>query len=157
MSNAAVSATEAREISSEKIFDAPRELVWNTWTDPEHISEWWGPNGFTTTTKHFDFQPGGQWLYTMHGPDGTDYPNEIKYKIVDRPNRLEYEHSEPGELPLFHTTVIFEDLGDKTKLSMRMLFRSQEERDETAEKYGAIEGLNQTLGRLEQFLSERER
>ena len=150
MINAATSATEAREISSEKVFDAPRELVWNTWTDPAHISQWWGTNGFSTTTSHFDFQPGGQWLHTMHGPDGTDYPNEITYKVIDKPTRIEYEH---GNCPLFYTTVIFEDLGDKTRLSMRMLFHSQEERDETAERYGAIEGLNQTLSRLEDFIA----
>lgn len=150
MNNAATSATETREISNEKIFDAPRELVWNAWTDPEHIKQWWGPIGFTTTTKHFDFQPGGQWLLTMHGPDGTDYPNEITYKVIEKPSRLEYEH---GNCPLFYTTVIFEDLGGKTKLSMRMLFNSTEDREDTAKRYGAIEGLEQTLGRLREFLA----
>ncbi len=150
MNNAATSATETREISNEKIFDAPRELVWNAWTDPEHIKQWWGPIGFTTTTRRFDFQPGGQWLLTMHGPDGTDYPNEITYKVIEKPNRLEYEH---GNCPLFYTTVIFEDLGGKTKLSMRMLFNSTEDREDTAKRYGAIEGLEQTLGRLREFLA----
>ena len=150
MTNAASSATETREISNEKVFDAPRELVWNAWTDPKHISQWWGPIGFTTTTKHFDFHPGGQWLHTMHGPDGADYPNEITYKVIDKPSRIEYEH---GNCPLFYTTVIFEDLGNQTRLSMRMLFRSQEERDDTAERFGAIEGLNQTLGRLQEFIA----
>lgn len=109
-----------------------------------------GPIGFTTTTTHFDFQPGGQWLHTMHGPDGTDYPNEITYKVIDKPSRIEYEHL---GCPLFYTTVLFEDLGNKTKLSMRMLFNSQGDRDDTAKRYGAIEGLEQTLGRLEKFLS----
>lgn len=88
----------------------------------------------------------------MHGPDGTDYPNEITFKVIEKPSRLEYEH---GNCPLFYTTVIFEELGDRTKLSMRMLFQSEEERDETAEKYGAIEGLEQTLGRLKEFLQQQ--
>jgi uncharacterized protein YndB with AHSA1/START domain len=150
MTNAAV-ATETREISNEKVFDAPRELVWKAWTDPDHIRHWWGPIGFTTTTAQFEFKPGGQWIHTMHGPDGTDYPNEITYKVIDEPSRIEYEH---GGCPLFYTTVIFEDLGDKTRLSMTMLFNSTEDRDETAQRYGAIEGLEQTLGRLREYLGK---
>ena len=86
MSNAAVSATEAREISSEKIFDAPRELVWNTWTDPEHISEWWGPNGFTLTTKSLDLHEGGHWRFVFTGPDGTTYKNHLVFQKIRRPH-----------------------------------------------------------------------
>lgn len=147
----AVSAAAEREISNERIYDAPRELVWRAWTDLDHISQWWGPIGFTTTTAKFDFREGGQWLHTMHGPDGTDYPNEITYKVIEKPSRIEYEH---GGCPLFYTTVIFEDLDGKTRLSMRMLFNSTEDRDDTARRYGAIEGLEQTLGRLKEFLQQ---
>ena len=64
--------TTEREIASTRVFAAPRELVWKAWTDPKHIEQWWGPIGFTTTTKEFDLRPGGKWLHTMHGPDGTD-------------------------------------------------------------------------------------
>lgn len=151
MTQSAASQTADREISTERIFDAPRSLVWQAWTAPEHISQWWGPIGFTTTTKTFDFKPGGQWIHTMHGPDGTDYPNEITFKVVDEPSRIEYEH---GNCPLFYTTVLFEDLGEKTKLNMKMLFETSEEREDTAKRYGAIEGLQQTLGRLEEFLAQ---
>jgi uncharacterized protein YndB with AHSA1/START domain len=118
---------------------------------PTTSSSGGGPIGFTTTTKHIDFHPGGQCLNTMHGPDGTDYPNEITYKVIEKPSRIEYEH---GDCPLFYTTVIFEDLGGKTRLSMRMLFNSTEDRDDTERRYGAIEGLEQTLGRLEQYLTK---
>jgi uncharacterized protein YndB with AHSA1/START domain len=141
-----------REIASTRIFNAPRQLVWKVWTNPEHIAQWWGPIGFTTTTKQFDLQPGGKWLFTMHGPDGTDYRNDVTYTAVVEPERLEYDH---GPTPIFHVTVTFDQEGEKkTKLSMQMLFPTQEERDRTVEKFGAIEGLKQTLGRLEEYLAK---
>jgi uncharacterized protein YndB with AHSA1/START domain len=141
-----------REIATTRLLNAPRSLVWKVWTDPERIKQWWGPIGFTTTTKVFEFRPGGQWLFTMHGPDGTDYRNDVTYTTIDEPERIEYDH---GPSPIFHATVTFDEEGtDKTKLSMQMLFLTQEERDRTIEKYGAIEGLNQTLGRLEECLAK---
>jgi uncharacterized protein YndB with AHSA1/START domain len=147
--------TAEREIGSTRIFDAPRELVWKAWSDPEHLAKWWGPNGFTTTTKVFEFKPGGQWLFVMHGPDGTDYRNDITFSAVVEPERIEYDH---GPSPIFHTTVTF-DVEDenKTKLSMTALFQTKAERDRTVEKFGAIEGMNQTLGRLENYLVEQQK
>jgi len=141
-----------REIAATRIFNAPRQLVWKVWTNPEHIAQWWGPIGFTTTTKQFDLRPAGKWLFTMHGPDGTDYRNDVTYTAVVEPERLEYDH---GPTPIFHVTVTFDQEGEKkTKLSMQMLFPTQEERDRTVEKFGAIEGLKQTLGRLEEYLAK---
>jgi uncharacterized protein YndB with AHSA1/START domain len=152
MTNENTNTTE-REIASTRIFDAPRELAWKVWIDPEHIGKWWGPIGFTTTTKEFDLRPGGTWLFTMHGPDGTDYRNEVTYTAVAKPERIEYDH---GPTPIFHVTIIFAEEGEtKTKLSMQMLFPTKEERDRTAEKFGAVEGLNQTLGRLEEYLAQQ--
>jgi len=77
--------TADREIAATRVFDAPRSLVWTVWTDPKHLAEWWGPNGFTTTTKVFDLRPGGEWLFTMHGPDGTDYRNDITFTVIIEP------------------------------------------------------------------------
>ncbi len=68
-----------REIVATRVFDAPRELVFQVWTDAKHVSNWWGPRGFTTTTYEMDVRPGGVWRHVMHGPDGTDYPNEIVF------------------------------------------------------------------------------
>jgi uncharacterized protein YndB with AHSA1/START domain len=150
--SAAASATADREISSTRIFNAPRELVWKAWTDPEHIAQWWGPIGFTTTTKAFDFRPGGQWLHTMHGPDGTDYRSDITYTAIVEPELIEYDH---GPSPVFHTAVTLKEEGnDKTKLTMVALFPTAAERDRTVEKFGAIEGMHQTLGRLERYLAK---
>lgn len=149
MTAAAIDSSD-REIGSTRIFEAPRALVWMVWTDPEHIAQWWGPNGFTTTTKKFDLKPGGEWLFTMHGPDGTDYRNEITFTEVAEPERIEYDH---GPSPVFHTTVTFdEEDANKTKLTMTALFPTVEERNRTVEKFGAIEGMKQTLGRLADYV-----
>jgi uncharacterized protein YndB with AHSA1/START domain len=74
------------------VFDAPRELVFSAFTDPEHLSQWWGPNGFTTTTHAFEFRPGGVWRFVMHGPDGPDYQNRITYDEFVPPERIVYRH-----------------------------------------------------------------
>lgn len=139
-----------REIVATRIFDAPRELAFQAWTDPDHLHQWWGPDGFTTTTQHYDVRPGGVWQFVMHGPDGRDYPNKITFLEVVRPKRLVYKHvgDEDGEPVRFETTVTFEDQGGKTKLTMRMVFASAQQRDYAIETYGAVEGLDQTLGRL---------
>ncbi|HUP62940.1 MAG TPA: SRPBCC family protein [Thermoanaerobaculia bacterium] len=142
-----------REIRATRVFDAPRELVWKVWTDPVHIAQWWGPNGFTNTISEMEVKPGGVWRFIMHGPDGTDYPNEITYLEVEKPSRLVYDH---GPVPRFRVTVTFEEEGGRTRLTMRSLFETAEEREKVVEEYGAIEGLNQTLGRLAEHLARPE-
>jgi uncharacterized protein YndB with AHSA1/START domain len=137
--------TTESEIIATRVFDAPRELVFEAWTDPQHIAQWWGPNGFTNTIHSMDVRPGGEWDFIMHGPDGTNYKNRIIYREVVRPERLVYDHVSG---PFFHATVTFDEQGDKTRLTVQMLFESAELRDRVAEEFGAVEGLNQTLGRL---------
>jgi len=68
-----VAAVADREITITRVFDAPREMIWDAWTDPEQNVKWWGPRGFTSTIREMDVRPGGVWKSTMHGPDGTDY------------------------------------------------------------------------------------
>jgi uncharacterized protein YndB with AHSA1/START domain len=145
------SATADREIATTRVFDAPRDLVFDAWTDPQHVAQWWGPNGFTTTTHSMDVRPGGEWIFIMHGPDGTDYKNHIVYREVVRPERLVYDHVSG---PLFHATVIFEAVGEKTRIRMQMLFETAELRNQVAEKFGAVEGLNQTLNHLEEHVKK---
>ena len=77
-----------REIVITRVFDAPRELVWEAWTNPEHVVQWWGPRGFTTTIHEMDVRPGGVWHQTMHGPDGADYPNKSIFVEVVKPKGL---------------------------------------------------------------------
>jgi uncharacterized protein YndB with AHSA1/START domain len=146
---------DARKIVTTRVLDAPRELVFEAWTNPKHLVRWWGPNGFTTTTRAIDARPGGVWRFVMHGPDGVDYENQIVYDEIVKPKRLVYSHggSEDVEPVQFQVTVTFEDHDGKTKLTMRGLFLSAAERDRVAEKYGAIEGAKQTLERLAEHLA----
>jgi uncharacterized protein YndB with AHSA1/START domain len=146
---------DARSIITTRVFDAPRELVFDAWTGPKHLVRWWGPHGFTTTTRSIDVRPGGVWRFVMHGPDGTDYENRITYDEIVRPERLVYRHGggEDVEPVQFHTTVTFEDVGGKTKVTMRGVFASAEERDRVAQKYGAVEGAKQHLERLAELLA----
>jgi uncharacterized protein YndB with AHSA1/START domain len=142
-----------REIVVTRVFDAPRERVFRAWTDPRHVGEWWGPRGFTTTTHAMDFRVGGVWRFTMHGPDGTDYPNDVRYTEIVEPERLAYDHgSDDGGDPNFRVTVTFADRGGRTELTLRLVFPSAEAR-EAAAKYGAVEGGAQTLARLDEYLS----
>jgi uncharacterized protein YndB with AHSA1/START domain len=146
----AVSAAADREISTVRVFDAPRELVWKVWTDPMHIEQWWGPAGFSTTTKEFALGAGGVWNHVMHGPDGTDYRNEITYTTIVEPELLEWIH---GPSPVFDVTVRFtEEAERRTKISMRMVFSTAAERNHTVEKFKAIEGQRQMLDRLVEYL-----
>jgi uncharacterized protein YndB with AHSA1/START domain len=145
-----------REIAATRVFDAPRELVWKAWTEPEHIAQWWGPNGFTTTTHSMELRPGGVWRYVMHGPDGRDYRNKVTYLEVVKPERLVYNHGgeEDVEPVNHHVTVTFREQGDKTRVDMRMVFVSAEARTHVIEAYGAFEGLKQHMGRLEAYLAK---
>src|SRR5882724_10217009 len=156
-SNASISPAAAaaeRELVFTRVFDAPRDLVFEAWTDPKHVAQWWGPKGFSTTIQEMDVRPGGTWRLVMHGPDGVDYKNRIIFREVVKPERLVYEHSpEKGTEPVsFEVTVTFAEQGGKTNLTMRMLFPSAAAREHVVNKYGAIEGANQTLGRLAEYL-----
>jgi uncharacterized protein YndB with AHSA1/START domain len=149
--------TSTREIVLTRVFDAPRELIWNAWTDPEQVVQWWGPRGFTTTIHEMDLKPGGVWRQTMHGPDGTDYPSQSVFSEVVKPERIVYsmEGGKQGEPShQFEAAWIFEAQGQKTKLTLRMMFPSAEIREEVAKTYGVIEGGKQTLDRLGEHLAK---
>lgn len=146
--------TEDREMITTRLLDAPREQVFEAWTNPEHIVHWWGPNGFTTTIHEMNVKPGGVWRFIMHGPDGVDYPNKVVYHEVVKPERLVYSHGwdvedDPNQ---FEVTVTFEEEGGKTRLTMHSVFVSVEEFKKVVEQHGAIEGAQQTIGRLEAYL-----
>jgi uncharacterized protein YndB with AHSA1/START domain len=160
MTNATAAPTENvadREIVMARVFDAPRELIWNAWADPKQIVRWWGPRGFTTTIHEMDVRPGGVWNHTMHGPDGTDYPNYSVFIEVVKPERIVYSHSggKKGDRGAqFDATWTFEAQGDKTKLTLRMLFPSAKIREHVIKTIGAVEGGNQTLDRLREYLAK---
>ena len=138
-----------RELVISRTLNAPRNLVWKVWTDPVHLARWWGPNGFTNTINIMDVRPGGRWVHTMHGPDGRDYPNEAIFTKVVEPELLVYEHTAPN----FIATVTFDELYDKTRITMSMVFETAELRDMVVKEYGALEGQKQNINRLEDYLS----
>ena len=145
-----------REIVISRVFQAPRALVFDAWTDAAKIGSWFGPRGFTTTTSRMEVRPGGLWVYVMRGPDGTAYDNWIRYQEIARPERLVYEHGGTLGTPAhFHVTVTFSELGEgRTQMTMRSRFPSAAARAAVVERYGAIEGGKQTLARLAEHLGE---
>jgi uncharacterized protein YndB with AHSA1/START domain len=152
-----VEDTSDWEIVITRVFDAPRLVVWNAWTDPEQVVQWWGPRGFTTTIEVMDLRLGGIWLHTMHGPDGTDYPDESVFIEILKPERIVFANSggEKGDPAVhFESTWTFEEQGNKTKLTIRMVFPSAAAREHVVKKCGAIEGGNQTLDRLGEHLAK---
>ncbi|MBC7841927.1 MAG: SRPBCC domain-containing protein [Gemmatimonadaceae bacterium] len=147
----------ANDIRITRIYDAPVALVWDAWTDLAQVVQWWGPRGFTLTTHSKDLRPGGSWVYTMHGPDGTDWPNFTRYHEVEPRALLVYDHGASAEdaRPMFRVTAIFRDLGDKTELDMRMTLPTAEEAQRTRAFIKTVGG-NSTWDRLAEFL-EKER
>ena len=144
-----------RSLVFSRIFDAPRELVFEAFTTAEHLARWWGPNGFTITTEKFEFRVGGKWHLVMHGPDGRDYQNYVTFDEIDRPRKLVFHHDsdEAGLEPMHHgTTVLFEEIGSRTKVTFSLIFTSAEMRDMVVREYKADEGGLQTLGRLAEVL-----
>lgn len=152
----ALSATADREISITRLFNAPRDLVFTVWTEQKHLDAWWGPDGFRNTTHEIDVRPGGVWRFTMHGPDGVDYPNRVSFLEVVRPERLVFlQGNDSMENPVrvhFHVTVLFEERGAQTEITMTMVFETSAERTMVAEQYGAVEGQQQHMNRLEKYL-----
>jgi len=139
----------AAQIVASRVVQGSRELVFSMFTDAEHISNWWGPRGFTTKTKQMDVRPGGLWIHTMISADGTAYPNEVRYVEVDAPNKLVYDHIND---PLFRATILFSDAGEgRTEVNFELQFASEELRDGVA-KRGAVEGLHDTLARFEEVI-----
>ena len=150
-------ATESdREIVISRVFDAPRELAWRAMTGSEHVVNWWGPRGFTTTIEVMDVRPGGEWKHVMRGPDGTNYPNHSVFREVVEPERIVFVQGgkkEGGPSISFVSTWTFDDLGSgKTRITIRMVFPTAADRERVVREFGAIEGAKQTLERLAEHL-----
>jgi len=147
--------SDPRVIEGTRLFDAPRELVFAAFSNPEHLAHWWGPDGFTITTHAFDFRPGGVWRFVMHGPDGRDYRNRVTFEEIVPPERIVYRHGggDDVEPVRFRTTVGFATVGAKTRVTWRSVFPTAEERARVIRDYGADKGLAQTMARLADYLA----
>lgn len=151
----APAAPADREIVICRVVHAPRELVFEAFTEVRHLSRWWGPHGFTTTTRGFEFRVGGEWDFVMHGPDGTDYPEWITWTAIAPPERIELRHGEyRGDPDAFESVLTFGSGPEGTRVEMRTVFPTVEARNEAVEKYHAIEGGRQTLSNLAAYVAE---
>ena len=148
-------ATADREIVISRVIDAPRELVFEAFTEVRHLSQWWGPEGFTTTTRAFEFRAGGEWDFVMHGPDETDYQEWISWTEITPPERIALLHGESrGDPNAFESVLTFAPDGAATRIEMRTVFPTKALRDEAVEKYHAIEAGQQTLNNLAVYVTE---
>ena len=143
-----------REIVLSRVIAAPRSRVFEAFTDPNQITRWFGPKGFTTETLEIDIREGGRWRFVYTGPDGTRYDNRMVFLRVDPPKLLEIEHGsdvddDPGR---FRTTNTFDEQSDgKCVLTMRQLHPTTEQRD-AGIGFGAVELGYQTLDKLARHL-----
>ncbi|MDO9457621.1 SRPBCC family protein [Nocardioides sp.] len=153
-----MAATTDREIVITRVISAPPALVFEAFTDVRHLSRWWGPKGFSTTTRAFEFRVGGEWEFVMHGPDGTDYQEWISWTEIVTSERIALVHGESRDDPhAFESIVSFaaDDITPgATRVEMRTTFPTKELRDEAVEKYHAIEGGQQTLGNLAAYVTD---
>jgi len=123
--------TAGREIISTRAFDFALEQVWEAWTNPTLLAQWWGPNGFTNTFSEFDLRSGGDWRFVMHGPDGRDYKNHSIFREITRNTCIVFDHISP---PCFEVTATFANEEGKTRVTFRMLF-------DTVETCNAVKGI----------------
>ena len=150
---AKVTTPRDREIRIERVFDAPRDRVFATFTDPELIPEWWGPHGTTTVVDRMDVRTGGSWRFVISNSDGSETGFRGTYREVTPPERVvqtfEWEGM-PGHVSV--DTATFEDLGERTKVTTVSLFHTSEERDGMIAS-GMERGLNETYARLDEVLA----
>jgi len=140
-------------------FAAPRELVWRAFSDPYHLSRWWGPKGFTNPVVELDFRVGGRWYHVMRGPDGRDYPADSEFveivppeRIVYRNRRLEAAAFGGNPPPSFLRTLTFEDLGPRTRLTLVARFDTAAEREAVIRR-GFREGTLEGFDKLDAVLA----
>ena len=162
MSETNRAATPGTEVAIviERVIDAPRTLVWKAWTESEHIAQWWGPKGFATRVEQNDVRVGGRTRYVMIGPDGNEYPGEGVFREIVPLERIvttdEFGDEHPGfadeDLPRgIVLTVLFEDLGERTRVTLNIAHTSAEERRKH-EKMGVVAGWNSSLDCLAEHL-----
>jgi uncharacterized protein YndB with AHSA1/START domain len=145
---------KSSDITTTRTFNAPVKAVWDAWTDPDQTAQWWGPRGFSITNHAKDLRPGGSWSYTMHGPDGVDYPNKTLYHEVEHCSRLVYDHGVGDDRPpFFRVTVLFSEAGGRTRIDMTMTLPTPEAAEETR-KFIKAAGGDATWDRLAEYLEK---
>lgn len=147
-----LTATQEVDFTVTRWFSAPADLLWLAWTDPQHLTKWFGPRGFSLTTDHLHLKEGGTWKFIMHGPDGTDFPNYVVFTNIVSGKLLEYIHGddsfENGLDPGMRVSVSFEAERNGTRVTIRTIVKNAEERERLIREYGADEGGLDTMYRL---------
>jgi uncharacterized protein YndB with AHSA1/START domain len=148
----AINPTADRTMVIERVINAPVALIWGAWMNPESLPLWWGPDGFSCRTTRIDLRQGGEWVFDMIGPDGTVYPNHHRYGVVEPHRRIEYALLRGENGPVHaDASVVFEETGGSTKVTMRMVMNTVEEMEQV-KAFGAVEMGLQTLGKLARMI-----
>ena len=140
-----------RELRITRMLSAPTDVVWEVWTNPKHIANWWGPNGFINTIHKMDIIAGGEWRLTMHGPDGKNYPNKSMFREVVPFKKIVFQHFNPNYI----ATIVFEPKEKETLMNWTMLFETNELFETVVKVFKADEGLNQNAEKLENYLKQK--
>lgn len=120
-----MSSAPSNEIFSSRVVNAPLEKLYNAFSNPDHLKNWWGPEGFTNTIHEFDLRPEGRWILTMHGPEKGNYENSSVFKVVEPQKLIAWKRISQ---PFFDMEVGFEKIDDtQSKISFRMIFATEEE------------------------------
>lgn len=140
-----------RELSLTRTLNAPLDLVWEVFSNPDHVMQWWGPNGFTNSLELMNFTAGGEWKFVMHGPDGTNYPNRSVFTEIVPMEKIVFEHFNPHII----FNITFTAQGDQTLLNWHMLFDTTDLLELLDASNNVREGLTQNIARLEEYLEAR--
>lgn len=143
--------TATRTLGITSMLRAPIELVWQVWTTPEHIANWWGPTGFTNTIYKMDVQEGGEWRFTMHGPDEKSYPNKSVFIEIVPYKKIVFQHFNPNYI----ATINFEPNEKETFMEWIMLFETPELYETVVNVFKADEGLKQNVEKLGNYLKQK--
>lgn len=144
-----------------RIFDAPKDLVYSMFSNPEHLAKWWGPETWPATIVAFDFKPGGVWHYYMQGPEGEKSWGKATFQEIDEPNHISFtdvfsnENGDADEsAPQGKVTIDFEDVDGKTLITSVGEYESAEQVEELV-KMGMIEGVTDTWNQLDKLLASQ--
>ena len=140
-----------RELRITKMLNAPVELVWEVWTNAEHITNWWGPNGFTNTIHTMDVAEGGEWRLTMQGPDGKTYPNKSVFVEIVQRKKIVFQHFNPNYI----ATIVFVPKEKETLMEWTVLFETTELFETVVKIFKADEGLKQNVEKLTVFIESQ--
>lgn len=168
MTATSTSQANEKDIVITRELAAPRQLVWDVWTQPEHVEKWFGPKGFTTRVDGIDFRVGGRAVYIMIGPDGTEYPSTGVYKEIVPIEKIvstdefgegfdDIEAMKNVDLPQgMITTSLFDDLGPRTRVTLIISHPTVEDRQKH-EAMGVVDGWGTTLDKLDEYLATQQK